>query len=79
MSEMHKFMAVMHKTKIPAEVSNCKVAAQLVEWSMKKMIKEIEHCIESDITIKHSKISGNIERNLDDEGKVKQFQNKYHV
>jgi nucleosome binding factor SPN SPT16 subunit len=46
------------------------VAASLVEWSMKKMIKEIEHCIESDITIKHSKISGNIERNLDDEGKL---------
>jgi hypothetical protein len=32
---------------------------------MKKMIKEIEHCIESDINIKHAKIAGNIERKLE--------------
>ena len=38
---------------------------------MKKMIKEIEHCIESDITIRHSKIAGNIERNLENQEKLK--------
>jgi len=76
---MNDFMNVMHKTKIQPEITNTKIAASLVEWSMKKMIKEIEHCIESDITIRHSKIANNIERNLDNEEKLKEFQNKYQI
>ena len=78
-SEMNDFMNLAHKTKIEPEIANTKIAASFVEWSMKKMIKEIEYCIEGDIQIKHSKIAGNVERMLDNEEKLQQFQNKCDV
>ena len=68
-----------HQVKIPVEIKNSKIAASFVEWSMKKMIKEIEYVIESDISIKHSKIAGNIERLLDNPDKINPFLSKHGI
>ena len=76
---MSDFINQVHLVKIPTEIKNTRVAAQFVEWSTKKMIKEIEYCIESDINIKHSKIAGNVERMLDNEDKIGQFSQKYGI
>lgn len=73
LEEMQDFMNHIHMIKIKAELVNSKIAAQFVEWSMKKMIKEVEHVIESDINIKHSKIAANIEKIIDNSDKIGQF------
>jgi nucleosome binding factor SPN SPT16 subunit len=67
---MQDFMNHIHMVKIKDELVNSKIAAQFVEWSMKKMIKEVEHVIESDINVKHSKIAGNIEKIIDNSDKI---------
>jgi len=56
--------------KIPAEVQNIRTAASFVEWSCKKMITEVEKCLENDIKVRHSKISNTIERLLDNPDKI---------
>ena len=79
LNEMQDFMLVVHKTKIEPEVANVKIASQFAEWSMRKMRKEIEHCIESDIQIKHSKITNNIERMIDNPDKINDFVEKVGI
>ena len=66
----------MHKIKLATEISNLKTAASFVEWSFRKVNKEIENVIEGDIVIKHSKISGSVEHMLENPDKINQFLNK---
>lgn len=54
-----------------------KTAASFVEWSFRKVNKEIENVIEGDIVIKHSKISGSVENMLDNPDKINQFLTKH--
>jgi len=70
LSEMKDFMNHVNKVKIPAEVQNIRTAASFVEWSCKKMITEVEKCLENDIKVRHSKISNTIERLLDNPDKI---------
>jgi hypothetical protein len=67
---MKDFMNIVNKTKIHSEIKNLKICSQFVEWSLKKMIKELEDCIEGDIPVKHTKISANIERMIDNPDKI---------
>lgn len=54
-----------------------KVAANFVEWSMKKLIKEVESNIDGEMSIKHSKIAAVIERMIDNHERISQFNQKY--
>ena len=63
--EMQTFMNKVNKIKIEPELANLKIAATFTEWSFKKVIKELEDSIEGDITIKHKKISANLDKTLD--------------
>ena len=77
--EMQDFMNKVNRTKIAPEIKNLKVAASFTEWSFKKLIGELEDCIEGDIKIKHKKIAGNIERMLDNPDKLAPFMQKQGV
>lgn len=76
-SDMRDFMQYTNKSKIEPELKNLKIAAQFVEYSTRRMIKELEKCIEDDSRIRHTKISRNVEGILDDPEKMKQFTAKY--
>lgn len=68
--EMKNFMDVVNKVKIAAELKNIKVASAFVEFSLKRMTKELKNCIEGDIKLRHNRISANIEQMLEDQDKV---------
>lgn len=74
---MRDFMQYTNKAKIEPELKNLKIAAQFVEYSTRRMIKELEKCIEDDSRIRHTKISRNVESILDDPEKMKQFTARY--
>ena len=46
---MQDFMNQVNKVKIAPEIANIKTAASFTDWSFKKVIKEVEDCIEGDI------------------------------
>ena len=73
MGEMQEFMNKVNKTKIEPEIANLKTAASFTEWSFKKVIRELEDCIEGDIKMKHKKIAANVERLLDNPEKLAPF------
>jgi nucleosome binding factor SPN SPT16 subunit len=75
--EMKPFMDQVNKVKIDAEVKNIKVASAFVEFSLRRMTKELKNCIEGDIKLRHNKISAIIESMLDDQDKLNQFNEKY--
>jgi nucleosome binding factor SPN SPT16 subunit len=75
--EMKPFMDVVNKVKISAEMKNIRVAAAFVEFSLKRMTKELKNCIEGDIKLRHSRISQNIEQMLEDQDKINAFNQKY--
>ena len=75
--EMKDFMSTVHRVKIDEEVRNIKVAAAFVEFSLRRMTKELKNCIESDIKMRHNRISANIEGMLEDQDKMNQFNEKY--
>ena len=77
--EMQEFMNQVNKVKIAPEITNIKIAANFTDWSFKKVIKEVEDCIEGDIQIKHKKIAGNIERMLDNPDKLGPWMQKNGV
>jgi len=79
LSEMQDFMNKVNKTKIEPEIANLKIAASFTEWSFKKVIRELEGCIEGDIKIKHKKLAGNVERTLDNPDKLAPFMQKYGI
>jgi nucleosome binding factor SPN SPT16 subunit len=64
--EMKNFMDFVNKVKIEEELKNIKVASAFVEFSLKKMTKELKNCIEGDIKLRHNRISANIEQILED-------------
>ena len=72
-------MNKVNKVKIEPELLNMKVAASFTEWSFKKIIREIEDCIEGDIKMKHSKIAGNIEKMLDNSEKLAPLMQKHAI
>jgi nucleosome binding factor SPN SPT16 subunit len=55
--EMKAFVDVVNKVKISAELKNIRVASAFVEFSLKRMTKELKNCIEGDIKLRHNKIS----------------------
>jgi nucleosome binding factor SPN SPT16 subunit len=77
LQEMKTFMDQVNKVKIDAEVKNIKVASAFVEFSLRRMTKELKNCIEGDIKLRHNKISAIIESMLDDQDKMNQFAAKY--
>ena len=66
LSEMKDFMGFVNKVKIDEELQNIKVASAFVEFSLRRMTKELKNCIEGDIKLRHNRISNNIEVMLDD-------------
>ena len=66
LSEMKEFMDRVNKVKIEEEIDNIKIAANFTEWSFKKLIAELENCIDKDAAVKHKKIAQNIEKLLFD-------------
>lgn len=72
-------MAKVNKVKIDAEIKNIKVASSFTEWSFKKIVKEVEECIEGDLTIKHKKIAGNLEKLLESQDKLNSFLQKHDI
>jgi hypothetical protein len=54
---MKDFMDKVNKVKISEELENIKVAANFTEWSFKKLIAELENCIDKDAAVKHKKIA----------------------
>jgi nucleosome binding factor SPN SPT16 subunit len=79
MQEMQTFMNKVNCVKIAPELENLKTAASFTEWSMRKIIKELEDCIERDIKMKHNKLAGNVERLLDNPDKLAPFMAKFGV
>lgn len=51
---MKDFMNLVNKSKLSIEQKNVKIASQFVEWSVKKIISEIENCLENDLKVKNS-------------------------
>ena len=63
---MKEFMDKVNMIKIEEELSNIKIAANFTEWSFKKLISDLENCIDNDSAVKHQKIAQNIEKLLFD-------------
>jgi nucleosome binding factor SPN SPT16 subunit len=78
LTEMMETMGLISRTKIQSEIDNMKVSAAFVEWTTKKLIKEIEDNIDGGIAIKHSKIAALVERYIDNPDKIRAFNQKYH-
>ena len=77
LQEMKSFMDQVNKVKISSELKNIKVAAAFVEFSLRRMTKELKNCIEGDIKLRHNRISSNIEQMLEDPDKLNMFNQKY--
>lgn len=58
-------------------MKNIKVAAAFVEFSLRRITKELKNCIEGDLKLRHNKITANIEQMLEDPDKLNQFNQKY--
>ena len=69
-------MNLVHKSKIGIEQKNAKIASQFVEWSVKKIIGEIENCIEGELKVKNSQLSIKLEKALDNPDKIDKFTQK---
>ena len=70
---MKDFMNLVNKSKLSIEQKNVKIASQFVEWSVKKIISEIENCLENDLKVKNSQISLKLEKALDYPDKIDKF------
>lgn len=58
-------------------MKNIRAASAFVEFSLKRMTKELKNCIEGDIRLRHSRISSNIEQMIEDPDKINMFNQKY--
>ena len=56
MLEMGDFMQDVQKVKLDCEQKNMAMAANLTDWTFKRIVSEIEDIIEEDKKIKHSYI-----------------------
>ena len=56
MLEMGDFMQEVQKVKLGVEQKNMHMAANLTEWTFKRIVSEIEDIIEEDKKVKHSYI-----------------------
>ena len=74
---MMDVMARVSKVKIPEEIENMRCASHFVEFSLKRLIKEVEDNIDGAIYSKHSKLATIIERIVDIPDRVNQFNQKY--
>ena len=63
-------MAKVNRIKIEPEIQNLNIASRFTEWTMRKLIRELEGYIEKDYKIKHSKISIMIEKMLEVNDKI---------
>ena len=76
--EMAAFMNKVNKIKIQPEIANLKKAAAFTEWSFKKVIKEIEDCIEGDTAIRHKKVASNLTKLLESD-KINSFLQRNNI
>ena len=72
-SEMQEFMDRVNRVKIYEEIQNVKIAARFTEWSFKRLIGDLEDCMQNDIKVKHRKIGTNFEKLLDSPEKMGSF------
>ena len=79
LTEMQEFMDRVNRVKIFEEIKNVKIAASFTEWSFKKLMRELEDCIENDTKVKHRKIGGNFEKLLDSPEKMGSFMKQHGV
>ena len=79
LTEMQEFMHKVNRVKIYEEIQNVKIAARFTEWSFKKLIGELEDCMQNDIKVKHRKIGGNFEKLLDSPEKMGSFMKQHGV
>lgn len=79
LTEMQEFMDRVNRVKIYEEIQNVKIAARFTEWSFKKLIGELEDCMQNDIKVKHRKIGGNFEKLLDSPEKMGSFMKQHGV
>ena len=79
LTEMQEFMDKVNRVKIYEEIQNVKIAARFTEWSFKKLIGELEDCMQNDIKVKHRKIGGNFEKLLDSPEKMGSFMKQHGV
>jgi nucleosome binding factor SPN SPT16 subunit len=77
LEEMMATMGQVSKTKIGCEIENMTISAKFAEWTMNKLIVDVEENIDRGISIKHSKLAGIIERMVDNPDKVRDFNKKY--
>lgn len=77
--EMAEIMNKVNRVKIAPEIANIRIASHFTEWSFKKLIRDLEDCIENDVKIKHRKLSSTVERLLDNPDKLAPFMNKYGI
>ena len=73
MLEMTDFMQEVQKVKLDVEQKNMLMAANLTEWTFKRIVSEIEDIIEEDKKVKHSYIQSKIESGLDNDAVISQF------
>mmetsp|Transcript_1813 Transcript_1813/g.2416 ORF Transcript_1813/g.2416 Transcript_1813/m.2416 type:complete len:183 (-) Transcript_1813:2052-2600(-) len=73
---MKEMVSEINAVKIPCEIRNLKTTASFVEWSTRKLIKELEGYAEGDMQIKHSHIASIIERIPEKPEKIEQFNQK---
>lgn len=79
MTEMQDVMNVVNRVKIQPEIANLRVASLFNEWVFKKLIREVEDCIENDIQIKHKKLATNVEKLLENPDKLQPFMSKHGI
>ncbi len=56
MLEMSDFYLEVQNTKLQCEQKSMEMAANLTQWTFKRIVKEIEDIIEEDKKVKHSVI-----------------------
>ena len=71
--EMRDFFEEVQRVKLDCEQKSMRVAAQLTEWTFKRIVTEIEYIIEEDKKVKHSTIQSKIEGGLDNDAIIEQF------
>lgn len=72
-------MNIVNRVKIQPEIANLRIASSFTEWTFKKLIRELEDCIENDIKIKHKKLAINVEKLLENSDKLQPFMSKHNI
>jgi nucleosome binding factor SPN SPT16 subunit len=65
------------KIKLEGEQNNLKLSGHFIEWTAKKLIKQLEDNIDGSISISHFKLASLVENWIDNPDKIKEFNTKY--